>query len=850
MWTMSAALNKKNHGDLVDTPQTGTDMVSFELTTGAFGKDDEGNAVTGLTYDFSEITYTTGDSGSTSLGFDLDGWVGASLNLSGDFQFEVGLTGEVHVDLGHIDTSLDIGTDGFVVDGVPNQAVGLNTSGFTVDAYEIDPVGFDLAESYIELGFRAALEANVTVGLSGYYDLGILGEGSFDTTIIDNVPLNIEFLQEIIPHTPFDIIGGLDGNIFKFALGDYVEISVDVPEFEYEDPEYVPNDETGIDTVHITGESSPFLTLEIGVASFILPPGIGPIGFDLGEDLLGEDLAEYFNIAVEGGLFDAKLLGTVSVGQEITIESEVLAEVVTSLGETLTGSLGDEFMFETPEGEGEITVTASYTLSQTVEAVTSLILNSSIDWRVLFAQFEARVDVGIYSDTYEAAVALFEDSVDLGELLGLTASFELYNDITTYLSEAGEEEYTVRYENFVTAASGALLNLTTNQDHVIGGGIDNTINGNARNNILRGGAGNDTINAASGDDRLVGGRGADDLYGCDGRDTAVYQGSKAGVTANLTTGINTGGDAQGDHLYDVENLLGSSNGDSLTGDGNSNSLFGGGGNDTLNGMDGNDILSGGQGADSIDGGAGTDILRFSDTSAGVTVDLSAGTGLGGDAEGDSYAGIENVRGTLNDDSITGDDGDNRLLGGNGIDTIRGGDGNDTVSGGAGADNLNGGDGVDTLSYRGAAAAVAVDIFNELVTEGVSEGDLITGFENFIGSSFSDILKGDYADNVIDGGGGDDYMLGRDGVDTFILRGNDTVYGGTNQFSSDAEHDLVIIDGTSFQYFISQTSTLFLFEISRTVGDFAEVFQVSGVEHVQFNDSTQNLNWSFGGGFPF
>jgi Ca2+-binding RTX toxin-like protein len=818
------------------------DMVSFALTTGAFGQDEAGNAVTGLTYDFSEISYSVDLSGNDSIGFDLDGWLGAGLEVEGDLLFEVGLTGEVHVDLGHIDSTLDIGTDGFVVDGVPNQAVGLDTSGFTVDAYEVTPVGFDLAESYIELGFRAALSGTMTAVLNGYYDLGILGEGSFQTTLFEDLPLDIEFLQEIIPHTPFDIVGGLDGNIFRFELGDYVEVAVDVPVFEYEDPEYVANEDTGLDTIHITGESSPFLTLEIGIASFILPPGIGPIGFDLGEDLLGEDLAEYFNIAIEGGLFDAKLVGTVSIGQEITIESEVLAEVVTSLGETLTGSLGDEFMFTTPEGEGEITVTASYTLSQTVEAVTSLILNSQIDWRAFFFQFEATVDIGIYSDKYELAFALLEDTVDLGELLGLTASFELYNDITTYLSEAGEEEYTVGYENFVTAASGVILNLTTHQDDIRGGAIGNAITGNARDNDLRGLGGNDTINGGDGDDRLLGGRGADVLDGDGGNDIASYQGSRSGVTVNLMTGESTGGDAQGDTLTDIERVIGSAHGDSLVGNDGANTLWGLAGNDTLVGNGGSDTFFGGAGADSIDGGNGIDTLRFGSASTGVTVNLETGTGLRGDAEGDVYVGIERVRGTDFADDITGGVQDNLLVGGDGNDSIYGGDGNDTVAGGAGMDDLYGGDGTDTLDYRQAGASVAVDFLNNNTNEGPVAGDTFHGFEIVIGSRFDDILQGDFADNIMDGGRGADYMVGRDGADTFILHGNDTVYGGTNQYITDPEDDLIIIDGNASDYYIRSTSTYQVFEISRQVGDFTEVFQVGGVEHVQFNDGTQNLNW--------
>ena len=64
----------------------------------------------------------------------------------------------------------------------------------------------------------------------------------------------------------------------------------------------------------------------------------------------------------------------------------------------------------------------------------------------------------------------------------------------------------------------------------------------------------------------------------------------------------------------------------------------------LNGMDGNDTLIGGLGADRLNGGAGSDRASYAGAAAAVCVDLATGTGLWGDAQGDTYAGIENVRG--------------------------------------------------------------------------------------------------------------------------------------------------------------------------------------------------------------
>lgn len=832
-------------------------MLSFSMTTGAFGKDAEGLPITGLGYDFSEISYTVNLDGEDSFGVSIDGdpgenpWLSVGVDVSGTFDFNVGLRGEVWVDLGHIDTTLDINTDGFTEDH-GDKTVTLDTSGFTVDALDIAPVGFDLSESYISLGLGATLDATLSASAYMTYDFGIIGEGAFDFTLLEDQDINVDFTYWMIPDLPqvtFDTVGGLDGNITKFELGDYVEISIDVPEFEYEEAEYTENAASGIDTMHITGMSSPFASIEIGLASFILPPGIGPIGFDMDPlgDLLGEDFEGYLSLALEGGMFDAKLVGTVSIGQEMTITSEVAAEMVTSLGETVSGSLGDAFTFATPEGEGEFTVTASYTLSQTVEAITSIVLNTTLDWRALFLQLEASIDLGFYSDTAEAAFAMWEDSVDLGELLGLTYSFELYNDITTYLSEAGEEEYTIQYENFVTSASGPVLNLTTHQDSVAGGSGNDTITGNARENDLFGFRGDDSILGGGGNDDLIGGRGADVLNGGFGYDFVSYRGSKAGVTVNLSTDVNAGGDAEGDTIASVQGVRGSNLADSLTGDDKNNRLLGWDGDDNLHGEDGDDALVGGAGADLIDGGNGADRISFAPSTAGVTIDLDAGTGLGGDAEGDTYISIENVIGTNNADHITGDEADNVLYGGGGDDSIYGGDGNDIVRGGDGLDALFGGDGIDTMDFRDSNASVSVSFLDANTNSGSTQDNSFDGFENVIGSDFGDIIAGsafDAVENHFDGGAGADVMYGGGGADTFVMRDNDSVYGGSN----DGGFDTIIIDGTSGEYFIQSLANFNWFSITRTVGDYAETFQVANVETAAFSNGDQTLFWT--PPFPF
>jgi Ca2+-binding RTX toxin-like protein len=72
--------------------------------------------------------------------------------------------------------------------------------------------------------------------------------------------------------------------------------------------------------------------------------------------------------------------------------------------------------------------------------------------------------------------------------------------------------------------------------------------------------------------------------------------------------MGTGGDAAGDILSGIENLIGSNQADVLRGNGLANRLEGGLGNDALFGFDGLDTLLGGAGNDTLDGGLGNDIL--------------------------------------------------------------------------------------------------------------------------------------------------------------------------------------------------------------------------------------------------
>ena len=147
--------------------------------------------------------------------------------------------------------------------------------------------------------------------------------------------------------------------------------------------------------------------------------------------------------------------------------------------------------------------------------------------------------------------------------------------------------------------------------------------------------------------------------------------------------MNNRGSAAGDTYISIEGLRGSLSD-----------------NDYLIGNDSDNYLRGLGGADTLDGGLGSDWAEYHKRKCGVVADLGNETQNTGDAFGDHYISIENLRGTSFADVLRGDAGDNILRGDAGNDTLQGGAGNDTLQGGDGADTFHfqfATDGVDTIS---------------------------------------------------------------------------------------------------------------------------------------------------------
>jgi Ca2+-binding RTX toxin-like protein len=400
-------------------------------------------------------------------------------------------------------------------------------------------------------------------------------------------------------------------------------------------------------------------------------------------------------------------------------------------------------------------------------------------------------------------------------------------DTVQYDESFGSVTVTLGVFNATTGASGLA---TVSGGDAAGDKVTNFENLNGSNDasdVLGGNAGVNRIKGLHGDDIIAGGAGADLLDGGADNDTVSYAASAQAVTvslanqgnsadgngdANFNDSMNagtqqTGGDAQGDLLWNFENLIGSKNNDTLTGDNGDNIIAGGLGNDILDGGSGgidtldysaaaaavtvdlyggaatggagndtishfenvigskfNDVISGSAAHNVLDGGNGTDTLDFhaSANMTGVVIDLSNSHGLTqtGDAAGDTFLNFENITGTDQNDT---------LVGTSGVNVLKGGAGDDSIEGGAGADTLDGGAGTnDILSYLHSTAAVTITLGatgGGTGSGGDAAGDTFTNFESITGGSGNDVLTGNASGNIISGRDGNDTLTGGAQVDT-------------------------------------------------------------------------------------
>jgi Ca2+-binding RTX toxin-like protein len=340
----------------------------------------------------------------------------------------------------------------------------------------------------------------------------------------------------------------------------------------------------------------------------------------------------------------------------------------------------------------------------------------------------------------------------------------------------------------IEAVDGSFRNDTILGSNSTAAGLGDNLFGDLGDDSIDGRDGNDTISGGTGADTLIGGAGTDWLsyifdtslpfsYSPDDV-TNQLNGWQAqnwnwtGVTINLATGVMSGFDGAVDTFSGFENVAGTYYDDNLTGDGNDNTFRGYAGNDTFNGGAGNDTVTY---APVYSRTSGIALALFiGDVPNGVSVSLGAGTAQDGNGGTDTLVSIENVIGSIGNDTITGTLGNaaNVFTGGLGNDLYRlvgaedtvvelANEGNDTIEAMVGTVTM--GANIETLffnGYNGNTNVLANDSDNLIFGT--------AGQNVFIGLGGNDTMYGIGLADVLDGGTGADSMFGGDGSDVYYV----------------------------------------------------------------------------------
>ena len=385
----------------------------------------------------------------------------------------------------------------------------------------------------------------------------------------------------------------------------------------------------------------------------------------------------------------------------------------------------------------------------------------------------------------------------------------------------------------LTGGSGA--------DQLFGQSGDDTLLGRGGNDLLFGGTENDTLTGGDGDDQAFGQAGTDRMVWNPGDDTDLNEGGdgvdtvevNGGNGAEQFTATANGTRVRFDRLdpapfsIDIgtsEKLVVNANGgdDKFSATGNLAALIqitvdGGAGNDNVLGSNGADVLLGGDGDDVIDGqqgndvaflGAGDDSFRWDPGDGNDTVEGQDGTdamrfnGANIAEKMDVSANGPRVRFTRDVANIVMDLNDVEVidvnaLGGTDTMTVNDLSGTDVVDvnadlagtlGGTAGDAqpdtviVNGTNGADTVDVVGAGTSTSVVGLAAQVNITNSEGANDALVVNALGGDdavTATTLPAGVIKLTLDGGGGDDHLLGSQGADVLLGREGDDFILGDN-----------------------------------------------------------------------
>jgi Ca2+-binding RTX toxin-like protein len=856
------------HEDLAVTASDGTHRATdtFALDqNGDFSYQIEGSmwgksAPSEINYLFDKLFFQT--SNTYSAGFDVgfdDGGArgGVSAGASFGYALQAGLLAAFHLkpDVFKLTDSFDIHT----ATATRDQVIGVSPFVMITGEQE-DNTSFTITTPsdafylHVFAGITASVSASLSGGLYAEYVTpdGLPNIGfSADFTLSETLPL----LQAVTVANgdvskPDGPEGGIDVTIktgdkpftFNIDSNGIGQISIGPPTGVRADGyDIVDVGANGLGTLVGGGTSAPFLSATLD---------LDQLAIYLVENSTGVDLTQLFHTAINDsfGPFyaglnidtDFALVGDLALKEQVYFTPQIYYTMTTSFGQTITGQAGDQTSFETPEGEGNLKVTANYTSQAELTTVLSLVGNIHFDYSILKASLVSGIDASIVSFSFPGfdLPALLSGSFGIAGIdIPLFSSTDQYG-----LAQTRTEKFAVPYEKFrTTIGSGDNFTLTTHQHYadgnenankLIGNGADNAISGYGGddtlignggsdelyggdgNDILKassgfsyidGGSGNDTITAGNGggtffggegDDQITVGNGTNNINGGAGNDTiksgtgddtiydaiGVYSITDAGGNNTITEG-NEGGTMRiaGNGNNEITSFGGD---DRITTGGGNDTISSGGGNDTIMAGNGDNVIDGGEGDDTIKTGDGNDTItdlfgkvNITDTGGNNTVTL----GDQGNVLTLLAAGSNVVTTGAGADTITLGDGDNTVIAGDGDDQITLGNGNNTVDGGAGNDVIRTGTGNDTITDLFGLVNITDAGGNNLITVGDQGSKLtfLSGNERIVAGSGNDtITTGDGDDNILTGDGNNIVIAGGGFNVIRAGSGNDTITGGS------------------------------------------------------------------------
>jgi Ca2+-binding RTX toxin-like protein len=614
--------------------------------------------------------------------------IGGEVGLDFDVGFGLILSATVPNNVVEVQYGIDLVEKISDVEDTLNKQSFVDTSDWKQGASSISSNGIDPADLEVALDLKAALRAkldfsfNVGGGISidfGEIDLGPFG--SIDLGSID------ESFSESFGGTILDVNTGatirlfeLNGADLRFKQ-DFELAGISVGSIEAKLPSAIVQSSS---TILVDGDKYGNLSTE-GQSDSMLKASLDLVGIAAG--LLGipsevfsgefeENIGPFYG-KLEYDIISAALVGGLALEQEFTFtagdvdvkmtstfspEAATNGQVVNS--QTKEGKLGETFTFDTPQGEGSFTVTATYVLDGVLTSRVGIYGRTSFDYSMLGASIGA----GVYVDF---GIAELEEDFEIGfgplvdESLGLIEGslFTLFTTEEDIELTLFTRTYTIEYENFYIGEDNKddVFTMTRRQVSADGKSGNDRITGNALDNVIQLGEGDDFGFGRGGADKIYGGLGNDDIEGEAGAD------------------LLDGGDGN-------DFLKGGTEDDELIGGLGDDRLEGGADKDRLYGDDGRDYLDGGTGDDLLVGGMGDDILD-----GGDDADRLFGE-----------SGNDLLRGGAGADMLDGGSGLDRLLGGAGDDRLFGSAGNDVLNGGAGKDVLQGDSGKDVFVFFNAA----------------------------------------------------------------------------------------------------------------------------------------------------